>query len=125
MPYESLNQKAIRHQIVEIYSALKEVIVDIIMNNISDVPIPNIHFTVDKVKSKVSSDNYLGLVFILDRLGKFRSINLSIKENLPSSALNDIQASQVLHLWLKHSFQEFGLDMNRHIGQLKTLKMID
>ena len=117
MPYESLHQKAIRHLIVEIYTALKDVIVDIIQKNIKDMPIPNVHFTVDKVKSKVSSDNYLGLrIYLLDRTGRYRSINLSIKEYLPSSSLNDIQASLVLKTWLKHSFKEFDLDIDRHIG---------
>lgn len=119
MPYESLHPKAIRHLIVEIYTALKEVIVDIIQKNTNDMPIPNVHFTVDKVKSKVSSDNYLGLrVFLLDKVGKYRSINLSIKEYLPSSSLNDIQASLVLNTWLTHSFKEFDLDLTRHIGMI-------
>lgn len=117
MPYELLNPKAIRHMIIEVYTALKEVIVEILKKNVNDMPIPNVHFTVDKVKSKVSSDNYLGLrVFILDRIGKYWSLNLSIKEYLPSSALNDVQASLVLKTWLIHSFKEFDLDLEKHIG---------
>lgn len=125
IPYESLNPKAIRHMIVEVYSALKDVIVDILRSNIADMPIPNIHFTVDKVKSKVSSDNYLGLrVFLLDRHGKYRSMNLSIKEFLPSSSLNDIQASEVLKTWLTYSFNEFHLDLKNHIGKAREVMSV-
>lgn len=125
MPYESLHPKAVRHLVVEVYTALKEVIVAILKNNIDDMPVPNVHFTVDKVKSKVSSDNYLGLrVYLLDKVGKYRSINLSIKEYLPSSTLNDIQASLVLKTWLTHSFKEFDLDINRHIGIVKNVGIV-
>jgi hypothetical protein len=116
MPYESLHPKAIRHMIVEIYSALKTVIVDILEKYVKDMPVPNVHFTVDKVKSKVSSDNYLGLrVYFLDRLGQFRSINLSIKEFTPTSAVNANEASKVLQTWLKFSVSEFKLDLSKNI----------
>jgi hypothetical protein len=125
MPYESLHPKAIRHMIVEIYTALKNVIVNILETNTKDMPIANIHFTVDKVKSKVSSDNYLGLrVFLLDSKGVYRSINLSIKEFIPSSSLFDVSASEVLKTWLTYSFSEFNLDIKKHIGTKRSSLLI-
>lgn len=74
-----------------------------------------VHFTVDKVESKVSSDDYLDLrVILLDKFGKYRSINLSIREYPPSSTLkhNDIQASVVLKTWHTYSFKEFDFDVD-------------
>jgi hypothetical protein len=42
IPYESLHPKAIRHMRVEIYTTLKNVIVEILEENV-----PSVHLTVD------------------------------------------------------------------------------
>ena len=117
VPFAILNPIRIRHYIVEVYSAVKNIIFSAIERHATSKPVPYISFTVDKVKSKVSGENFLGLrVFFFDGSGQFRSYNLSIKQYRPSSELNREQASVPLRIWLNYSLCEFGIDRERHIG---------
>ena len=118
VPFAMLNPVRIRHHIVEIYSVVKNNICDAIVKHVTSKPIPHLSFTVDKVKSKVSGENFLSLrVFFLDNSGEFRSYNLSIKQFRPSSNLSKEQASIVLRTWLDYSLREFGLDRVKHVGK--------
>ena len=121
VPYEMLNPLRIRHYIIEIYAAVKSLICGSLQRHVLSKPIPFASFTVDKVKSKVSGDSFLGLrVFFLDGMGDFKSYNLSIKQFRPSSELTKEQASVVLRTWLDYSLREFGLERDNHIGEISN-----
>ena len=118
VPFAMLNPNRIRHYIVEVYSAIKKIICAAIERHATSKPIPYVSFTVDKVKSKVSGENFLDLrVFFLDGNGQWRSFNLSIKQYRPSSELNGEQASVLLRTWLDYSLREFGIDREKHTGE--------
>ena len=118
VPFTMLHPVRIRHYIIEIYSAIKNIICEAIEKHVTSKPIPYLSFTVDKVKSKVSGESFLGLrVYFLDGIGEFRSYNLSIKQFRPCSNLSKDQASVVLRTWLDYSLREFNLDLDRHIGE--------
>ena len=118
IPFMMLHPLRIRHYIIEIYSALKEIIYGAIEKHVTSKPIPYASFTVDKVKSKVSGENFLGLrIFFLDSIGEFRSYNHSIKQFRPSSNLQKDLLSVVLRTWLDYSLREFGLDRDKHMGE--------
>ena len=98
--------------------SIKKIIYGAIEKHITSKPIPYASFTVDKVKSKVSGENFLGLrIFFLDSIGEFRSYNLSIKQFRPSSNLQKDLLSVILRTWLDYSFREFGLDRDKHMGE--------
>ena len=121
VPYEMLHPKTIKHMVVEIYAALKAVINEILERNVKNNALPCLHFSVDKVKSKISGENFLGLrVYFLDKNGQYRSFSLSIKHYRPASTLNDVSASNLLKLWLDYSFQEFGISLEKHVGNSVT-----
>ena len=118
VPFTMLHPVRIRHYIIEIYSAVKNIICGAIEKHVTSKPIPYLSFTVDKVKSKVSGESFLGLrVYFLDGIGEFRSYNLSIKQFRPCSNLSKDQASVVLRTWLDYSLREFNLDRDKHIGE--------
>lgn len=121
VPYEMLHPKNIKHMVVEIYAALKKTINEMLEKNVKNNAIPCLHFSVDKVKSKISGENFLGLrVYFLDKNGQYRSFSLSIKHYRPASTLNDVSASNLLKLWLDYSFQEFGISLEKHVGNSVT-----
>ena len=67
--------------IIEIYFAVRGVIMGFLDKDVKMKAIPSITFTVDKVKSKVSGDNFLGIrIFFMDAGGVTRCFNLSIKQ---------------------------------------------
>ena len=126
VPFAMLNPLRIRHYIIEIYAAVKSLICGSIDRHVVSKPIPFASFTVDKVKSKVSGENFLGLrVYFLDSSGDFKSYNLSIKQFRPSSNLSKDQASVVLRTWLDYSLREFGLDRDNHIGKILNCSKIE
>jgi hypothetical protein len=118
VPYALLNPSRVRHYIIEVYSAVKGIMQAAIAKHATSKSIPYVSFTVDKVKSKVSGDSFLGIrIFFLDGIGEFRTFNLSIKQFRPSSELNHQQASVLLRTWLDYSLREFGIDRDRHISK--------
>ena len=122
VPFAMLNPNRRRHYIVEVYSAIKSIMCTAIERHATSKPIPYVSLTVDKVKSKVSGENFLGLrVFFLDGNGQSRSFNLSIKQYRPSSELNKEQSSVLLRTWLDYSLREFGIDREKHAGDTISL----
>ena len=61
VPYEMLHPKTIKHMVVEIYAALKKSTNKMLKRNVKNNALPCLHFSVDKVKSKISGENFLGL----------------------------------------------------------------
>lgn len=70
VPTAHLHPKAIRHMIIEIYSAVRGVIMGFLHVDVKKKAIPSITFTLDKVISKVSGNNFVGIrIFFIDAGG--------------------------------------------------------
>lgn len=121
-PFKSLHPEAIKHLIVEMYSATKAVVIKHLQQEVINEPIPIVGFNVDKWKSKLSGSSYIGIriYYYARNCKKWRTFNLSVKEYKPHSSLNSLQACVLLHKWLIACFAEYGLELGKHVDLSAT-----
>jgi hypothetical protein len=101
VPYVNLGHKNVVHILIEIYSATKNELYEILLKHVINRLGPSGSFSFDEVKTKLTGARYIGVrISFIGLDGVFRTYLLSLMEYKPASSTSHIRASELLLLYV-------------------------
>eukprot|EP00899_Mesostigma_viride_P029185 jgi/Mesvir1/9451/Mv25710-RA.1 len=110
-PVASLNAKAVKHTVVELYDATKKTFTASLLEDVRSSPLPILTASIDLWKCKFSGMKYLGVrLFWISRQWVFRTSLLAVQQFKPSSGLiASGRLSEMVRDWFVSVLDEFQL----------------